>query len=109
MYAIIEDRGTQIKVAAGDIVDIDVMAGESTPNKHKLTFDRVLLVGDASKGGAANVGKPYLQGASVTAEVVDTVNGDKLDVIMYKRRKGQRRKRGHRQSYLRIKITGINA
>jgi large subunit ribosomal protein L21 len=105
VYAIIEDRGTQIKVAPGDVVDIDVFPGEQSQS---LTFDRVLAIGDASKGAAANIGTPYVKGATVTADVVEQVRGEKLDVIMYKRRKGQRRKMGHRQNYLRIKITGIN-
>jgi large subunit ribosomal protein L21 len=106
VYAIIEDRGTQIKVAEGDVFDIDLMSGEEK-QPTKLTFDRVLLVGKGE--GNATVGKPYISGASVTADVLDTVRGEKIDVIVYKRRKGQRRKIGHRQSYLRVKITGIKA
>ena len=112
MYAIIEDSGTQIKVSKGDVLDIDLRT--ETPEKgsrkgaQTLTFDRVLLIGDAEGSKAANIGAPYLSGASVTAEVVEEVRGDKIDVIMYKKRKGQRRKIGHRQPYLRVKITGIN-
>lgn len=121
-YAVIEDRGSQIKVSAGDVIDIDlhpdaVEAEEGGKKKskkgggkkaHKLTFDRVLAVGDPEGEKAAKVGTPYINGASVDAEVVEEVQGEKLDVIMYKRRKGQRRKIGHRQSYLRVKITNIN-
>jgi large subunit ribosomal protein L21 len=116
VYAIIEDRGTQIKVAPGDVVDIDLFPGEEKSKSQgkkkqsgKVTFDRVLVVGDAESKKPASIGTPYLDGASVDAEVLEEVKGEKLDVIMYKRRKGQRRKIGHRQSYLRIKITGINA
>jgi large subunit ribosomal protein L21 len=99
VYAVIEDRGTQIKVAEGDVIDIDVLSnGEKQPKT--LTFDRVLLVGE-------KVGMPYVQGASVKADVVEAVQGEKLHVLMYKRRKGQRRKIGHRQNYLRVKITSI--
>lgn len=108
MYAIIEDRGTQIRVAPGDVLDIDLLPAEGKARK-SLTFDRVLLVGDVESGKAANVGTPYLEGASVNAEIVEQVKGDKIDVLMYKRRKGQRRKKGHRQGYLRVKITKINA
>lgn len=117
-YAIIEDRGTQMKVAPGDVLDIDVRPeadaeGKKSKSKskkaEKLTFDRVLLVGDAESERPATIGTPYIDGASVDAEIVDEVRGEKLDVIMYKRRKGQRRKIGHRQSYLRVKITKINA
>jgi large subunit ribosomal protein L21 len=110
VYAIIEDRGTQIKVTPGDVLDIDVIADEKESKgkkSQKLTFDRVLLVGDQDK--EATVGTPYVNGASVDAEIVEEVKGEKLHVLMYKRRKGQRRKIGHRQSYLRVKITKINA
>jgi large subunit ribosomal protein L21 len=107
VYAVIEDRGTQIKVAAGDVIDIDLIPGSS--DKKQLTFDRVLLVGNQGDKKPAAVGAPYLEGATVEAEVVGPVTGEKLEVLMYKRRKGQRRKMGHRQGYLRIKITEINA
>ena len=109
MYAVIEDRGTQIKVAPGDVIDIDLRPLEEGKKKQKITFDRVLIVGDPEKEAAATIGAPYINGASVDADVLEEVAGEKIDVIMYKRRKGQRRKRGHRQSYLRIKVTGINA
>lgn len=122
-YAVIDDRGTQIKVSAGDVIDIDLHpdaveaedGGKKKSKKgsgkkaQKLTFDRVLAVGDPEGEAAAKIGTPYVSGASVDAEVVEEIKGEKLDVIMYKRRKGQRRKIGHRQSYLRVKITNINA
>jgi len=107
VYAVIEDRGTQIKVAPGDVVDIDLMPG-SDPQSGALTFDRVLLM-SGGDGGAPTIGTPYIDGASVTADVLSEVQGEKLRVIMYKRRKGQRKTRGHRQGYLRIKIASINA
>ena len=110
MYAVIEDRGTQIKVAQGDVFDIDVMSPRDVKEgkqPSKITFDRVLLVSDGS--GKATLGTPYIDGAKVTAEVLDQVKGDKTIAIMYKRRKGQRRKSGHRQPYLRVKITAIKA
>jgi large subunit ribosomal protein L21 len=121
-YAIVEDRGTQIKVSAGDVLDIDLHpdaspADESKGGKSKsktkkaakLTFDRVLAIGDTASEKAATIGTPYIEGATVTADVLEEVRGEKLDVIMYKRRKGQRRKIGHRQSFLRIKIDKISA
>lgn len=109
MYAIIEDRGNQIKVAPGEVVNIDLMPLDDKKKKHKLTFDRVLLVGDPDSDKPAAVGTPYVDGATVEAEVMEEVAGEKLDVLMYKRRKGQRRKIGHRQRYLRVKITDIKA
>lgn len=116
MYAVIDDRGTQIKVSPGDVLDIDVLPGNGRSkdsNKQEqsqsLMFDRVLLVSDPESGGPVSIGTPYVEGASVSAEVVEQVQGEKLDVLMYKRRKGQRRKIGHRQKYLRVKITAINS
>ncbi len=106
MYAVIEDSGTQIKVAPGDVIDIDLR--DLSAKKKKIKFDRVLVVGDEQGDSAASVGTPYVDGASVTAEVLEEVKGDKIDVIKFKRRKGYRRKQGHRQRYLRIKIEKID-
>ncbi len=110
MYAVIEDRGTQIKVSEGDVVSIDVMAGDDAKQgkqPKKITFDKVLLVSDGA--GSATIGTPYVSGASVTADVLDEYKGEKTIAVMYKRRKGQKKKSGHRQPYLRIKVTGIKA
>ncbi len=104
MYAIIEDSGSQLKVAEGDVVEVDP---RERPEKDSIVFDRVLAIGDQKK--AARVGTPYLEGASVKAEVLDEVLGEKLHVVKYKRRKGYRRKNGHRQPYLRVKIASIDA
>ena len=106
MYAVIEDSGTQIKVAPGDVLDIDLR--DLGAKKKKIKFDRVLVVGDDQGDSAASIGTPYVTGASVTAEVLEEIKGDKIDVIKFKRRKGYRRKTGHRQRYLRIKIQKID-
>lgn len=102
MYAIIEDSGTQIKVATGDRLDVDLR--ELPEGTTTLTFDRVLLVGGE---GEARIGTPYLDGASVTAEIEGEHRAKKIDVIKFKRRKGYRRKMGHRQRYLRVRIGAI--
>ena len=107
MYAIIEDSGTQIRVASGDVIDIDLR--ELPEDQKTLTFDRVLLVSDVEAKDEARVGTPYVDGASVAAEVIDEIKGDKIDVVKFKRRKGYRVKQGHRQRYLRVKITDIKA
>lgn len=109
MYAIIEDSGTQIKVVPGDIVDVDLREITSKAKTPKVSFDRVLLVGDDDTEDAATIGAPYVDGASVTGEVVEEVKGEKIDVIKFKRRKGYKRKQGHRQRYLRVKITDIKS
>jgi len=103
VYAIIEDSGTQIRVAKGDVVDIDLRDVDS--KRKKIKFDRVLMVGDS--GTAATIGQPYVVGATVTAEILEEVKGDKIDVIKFKRRKGYRRKVGHTQRYLRVRIDEI--
>jgi|SRR5581483_9185884 len=101
MYAIIEESGRQYKVTSGDVIRIDREAGDAK----NLTFDRVLLVAGE---GQPKVGAPLVGGASVTADVVRTVRGPKIDTIKYKRRKGYHKKIGHRQTQLEVKITGIN-
>jgi len=104
VYAIIEDSGTQIKVNEGDRFEIDRKAVEPGSD---ITFDRVLMVSDGE--GQTTLGRPYISGASVTAKVIDHTKGEKIDVIKFKRRKGYRRKVGHRQCYTMVSITGINA
>ena len=123
MHAIIEDSGTQIKVSSGDVIDIDL---RDLGKKKTVTFDRVLLVGQDESGagstkgsaggskdkaaddaGGATIGTPYVAGAKVTADVLDEVKGEKIDVIRFKRRKGHRVKTGHRQRYLRVRVKDI--
>lgn len=104
MYAIIEDSGTQIKVQKGDVIDVDLRDVEGGA---MITFDRVLAIGDAAGGKAARIGMPYLSGAKVTAKVVGDVDGPKVLVGKYKRRKGYRKTIGHRQDYTRIEVTSI--
>jgi large subunit ribosomal protein L21 len=105
VYAIIEDSGTQIKVSSGDVIDVDVR--DLAEGEKSLTFDRVLAVGDPDGGDPAVIGTPYIDGATVTAEVIERFKDRKIDVIKFKRRKGYRRKYGHRQPYLRVKIDEI--
>ena len=106
MYAIIEDSGTQIMVREGDVIEVDLRQ-ESPEEGSNLVFDRVLAVGGGD--GDASIGTPYLGGASVNAEVVGETKGEKIVNVMYKRRKGMRRKSGHRQRYVTVKIGAINA
>ena len=102
MYAIIEEGGKQFKVTSGDTIQVD-RAPEG--DAKSLTFDRVLLVGGE---GEPKIGAPLVGGATVTADVLGEVKGEKIDIQKYRRRKGYRRKQGHRQRYLEVKITGIN-
>ena len=107
MYAIVEDSGTQIKLIPGTILDVDLRQ-EETAEGSTITFDRVLAL-KSDGDDSAKFGAPYLDGASVTAEVLAEIKGEKIDVIKYKRRKCYRRKVGHRQRLLRIRVGVISA
>ena len=104
MYAIIEDGGKQYKVSEGDALLIERRnLDESQTN---ITFDKVLMLG----GGAdARVGTPWVDGASVTAKVVEELKTPKVVGIKFKRRKGYMKKFGHRQQMLKVAIEKINA
>ena len=101
MYAIIEEGGRQFKVTSGDTILIDREAGDDKTIK----FDRVLLVAGE---GEPKIGLPTVAKATVSADVIGEEKGDKITIQKYKRRKGYHKKIGHRQRYLRVKITGIN-
>ncbi len=101
MYAIIEEGGKQFKVTSGDTILIDREAGD----EKTIQFDRVLLVAGE---GEPRVGAPIVSGATVTADVIGAEKGPKIDIVKYKRRKGYHKKIGHRQTQLRVKVTGIN-
>lgn len=107
MYAIIEESGSQRRVAAGDEIYIDLVEGGQAKAGASLKFDKVLLVGEA--GGVARVGQPYVKGASVTAEVVEPlVKGDKLTIWRHRPKKTFRKKIGHRQPYTLVRVTAVN-
>jgi|SRR5690242_2755801 len=101
MYAIIEEGGKQFKVTSGDTILIDRPASDDK----SIKFDRVLFVGGE---GQPKVGAPTVAKATVSADIIGEEKGNKIDIQKYKRRKGYHKKIGHRQKYLRVKITGIN-
>lgn len=103
MYAIISDRNNQATVRVGDEILCDLM--DDAERGSTITFDHVLLVGEE---GSVKIGKPTVEGAKVSGEVVGEARGDKVVVFRFKRRKNIRVKRGHRQSYTRVRITDIN-
>ena len=101
MYAIIETGGKQYKVAENDELFIEKLpagAGDT------VTFDKVLAVGGDD---GLKTGKPYVDGAKVSAEVVKNGKAKKIVVFTYKAKKNEKRKMGHRQPYTKVKITGI--
>ena len=101
MYAIIETGGKQYKVQPGDILDIERL---DLQDDDTVEFDNVLAVADDN---GLKVGSPKLQGATVAAELIDHHRGKKLVVFKRKRRKGMRRKNGHRQELTKVKIVEI--
>ena len=103
MYAVIATGGKQYKIAKDDVLDIERIEGEVGT---KLTFDQVLMVAEGEK---IECGTPLLKSATVDAEIVDQFRGKKITVFKMKRRKGYRRKQGHRQELTKIKISSISA
>jgi len=104
MYAIIQNRGRQTRVAPGGFVTIDGTVGEPGDT---LTIEQVLFV--EKDGGEILAGAPYVANAKVVAVVDSERQGPKIRVFKKKRRKGQRRTKGHRAVLTRVRITEILA
>jgi large subunit ribosomal protein L21 len=103
MYAIVEMAGQQFKVAKDQKVYVHRL---QTEEGKKVTFDNVLLLDD---GKNVTIGAPAIDGAAVEAKVIKHLRGDKVIVFHKKRRKGYRKKNGHRQSLTEIIIESIVA
>ena len=106
MYAIIQDRNRQATVKKGDVVLCDL--NQALKAGDKITFDEVLVLG-AHGETKLKIGAPLIKGATVTGEVLGEIKGKKVIAFSFKRRKNVRKKRGHRQRYTQVKITGITA
>lgn len=102
MYAVIDDRGKQYLVRAGERVRLDL---RTEPAGAKLVFDRVLLVGGDQ---GVKAGTPTVAGATVEAKVLGMVKGRKLVVFHKRRRKFMRRRNGHRQRFTDVEIERIS-
>lgn len=101
MYAIVSINGVQTRVAPDEVIQVHRLSGQ--PGE-KLTFDQVLLVADGDK---IAVGQPHVKGASMTAEVLEHLRGEKIRVFKFKRRREYRKRRGHRDELTRLRVTGI--
>lgn len=97
MYAVIKTGGKQYKVASGDVVKLEKIAGEEGK---EVIFNEVLALDDT-------IGMPLVSGASVKATIVKQARDAKVIVFKKKRRQNYRRKNGHRQSITIVKITDI--
>jgi len=102
MFAVIETGGKQYRVQQGDVIDVE--RGLEIGDDGSVELGRVLMVGN---GDDLSVGAPTVDGAMVRASVVDEIRGPKVRVFKFKRRKGYRRKTGHRQDLLRVRIDEI--
>ncbi|MBF0112295.1 MAG: 50S ribosomal protein L21 [Desulfamplus sp.] len=101
MYAVIKTGGKQYKVEEGQILKFEKLAGE--PGS-EIKFNDVLLYSDGEK---LTLGSPVIENAVVSANIVEQGKGKKIIVFKYKRRKGYKRMRGHRQLYTAVKINSI--
>lgn len=103
MYAIIETGGKQYKVAPGDSIRVEKLAGA---DGEVVTFDRVILV---NKDGNIQFGNPVVSGAKVTAKVVKQDKYAKILVFKYHSKTNYRRRYGHRQPYTQLVVENIEA
>jgi large subunit ribosomal protein L21 len=100
-YAVVQTGGKQYRVSEGDVVDVELL---TTPEGESVTLGHVLAV---SNGENLTVGSPTVAGATVTATVVKHYRGDKVVSFKKKRRKGYKRKMGHRQELTQLQITKV--
>jgi large subunit ribosomal protein L21 len=101
MYAVIKTGGKQYRVKAGDLLVVEKLDGEPGA---KVAFDQVLMIGE---GDAVTLGAPLVDGASVSATLVETRRGEKIKIFKKIRRQGYRRTRGHRQSETVLRVTAL--
>jgi large subunit ribosomal protein L21 len=103
MYAVIQTGGKQVRVSPGEEVKLEKLPGEVGD---PIAFDKVMLVSD---GESVKIGKPYLENTSVVGRLTRHGKSRKVLVLKFKKRKGYRRKKGHRQPFSMVKIEDIKA
>jgi large subunit ribosomal protein L21 len=103
MYAVIQTGGKQYRVAPGEEVKIEKLPGQIGD---AVSFDKVLLTSDGEK---VTLGKPYLENIKVTGHITRHDRDKKIIVFKFKRRKGFRKKQGHRQDISLIRIDAIES
>ena len=101
MYAVIETGGKQYKVTKNDVILIDLIDAKIGG---EAKISKVLLL---HEGNTIHVGSPYVKGAHVTCDVLSQVRGDKVVAFKYKKRKSEKKKIGHRQELLKLKVKEI--
>ena len=104
MYAVIKTGGKQYRVTPGDVLVVEKL--DALDPGAAVTFDQVLMVGGAD--GAVTVGAPLVEGATVTATLIETRKAAKIKVFKKIRRQGYRRTQGHRQPESVLRVTGLS-
>ena len=100
-FAIVQTGGKQYRVKSGDTIRVESLAGDQGDT---ITLDDVRLI---SKDGEVTIGKPSIEGAEVTAEVVNKGKDKKVVVFKYKAKTRYRKKNGHKQTFTDLKVTEI--
>ena len=103
MFAVIKTGGKQYRVANNDVILVEKLAGNAGD---EISLDQVLMVGEGDK---VTVGTPTVEGAAVTASIIDQTRGEKIIVFKKKRRQNYRRKKGHRQDLTALRILDVAA
>jgi len=104
MYAVIETGGKQYRVQPGDIIQVEKLAGDAGT---EIKFDKVLFVNQI--GEAPTLGKPYIEKALVTSEVIAQGRNKKIYVFKRKKRKEYRKMKGHRQEQTQLLIKSVDS
>jgi large subunit ribosomal protein L21 len=102
-FAVIQTGGKQYRVSEGDTITIEKLPGDFRAGD-KVTFDEVLLV---DSGSEATFGSPFIKGAKVTGEFVESGRAAKVTVIRFKQKSRYFKKNGHRQPFMKIKINSV--
>ncbi len=102
-FAIIETGGKQYRVSEGDIITIEKIKEEFSTGD-KIVFEKVLMTDTESD---SKIGTPYLAGVKVTGELVEEGRAKKVTVIRYKSKSRYFKKKGHRQPFMKVKITSV--
>ncbi len=101
MYAVIKTGGKQFQVSEGDVIQVEKLEGQPGDT---VEFEEVLMLRTDSD---VKIGTPIVEGAAVSATILDQTKGKKIIVYKFKRRKDYRRKQGHRQKYTKLRIDTI--
>ena len=102
-YAVFAVGSHQYQVKENDVVEIQTLSAVTGESK-EVTLDKVLIL---NEGGKVKFGQPFISKASITCEVLEEVRAPKVISFKFKRRKGYKRKKGHRQTLLRLRVKSI--